>query len=77
MDYGHWMELSFLSLLIGGTTGGKKGMLALDRVTANGTNISSSLTPKFPTQSCITGVMVIVTSLSYHVSYVHSMTPNN
>jgi hypothetical protein len=77
MDYRHWMELNSLSLLIANTNGGRKGMLALDRDIAYATNISSNLTPKSPTQFCIIGAMVIVISLSCHVSYVHSEGHNN
>jgi hypothetical protein len=77
MDYWHWMELNSLSLVIANTNGGRKGMLALDRDIAYATNISSNLTPKSPTQFCITGAMVIVISLSCHVSYVHSRGHSN
>ena len=71
------MELNSLSLLIADTNGGKKGMLGLDRDIANATNISSNLPPKSPTQFYITGAMMIVISLSCHVSYVHSGTHSN
>ena len=55
----------------------KERMLALDRVTANATNISSNPTPKSPTQYYTTGALVIATSLSCHISYVHSRAPSN
>ena len=76
-NYGHWMELNSLSLLFANTNGGKQGMFGLDRGIANATNISSNQATRSPTWFYITGAMVIVISLSCHISYICSGTHSN